>query len=259
MTTIERKPLLGKKVQLMATCLCDAFYDDAAIATVQVLEHLGLTVEFPAAQTCCGQPAFNSGDWTASRRVMRHMVRTFKSELPVIVPSSSCAAMVFHGSLLAFEHEPDRPEVEQLARRTWELADFIVHGLGVTTWPGRFDAAIAFHRSCHSRGTRSATAAATLMRSIPGVTLVEFGEAEQCCGFGGTFSVTFPNISAAMGRLKLEHLRAAQPQLLVGIDTSCLMHLGGLAEKEGHAVPYRHVAQVLRDALQNGGLLPAAG
>jgi L-lactate dehydrogenase complex protein LldE len=259
MTTIERKPLLGKKVQLMATCLCDAFYDDAAIATVQVLEHLGLVVEFPEAQTCCGQPAFNSGDWSASRRVMRHMVRTFKSELPVIVPSSSCAAMVFHGSLLAFEHEPDRPEVEQLARRTWELADFIVHGLGVTTWPGRFDAAIAFHGSCHSRGTQSATAAATLMRSIPGVTLVEFGEAEQCCGFGGTFSVTFPNISEAMGRLKLEHLRAAQPRLLVGIDTSCLMHLGGLAEKEGQPMPYRHVAQVLRDALQNGGLLPAAG
>jgi L-lactate dehydrogenase complex protein LldE len=259
MTTIERKPLLGKKVQLMATCLCDAFYDDAAIATVQVLEHLGLAVEFPEAQTCCGQPAFNSGDWSASRRVMRHMVRTFKSELPVIVPSSSCAAMVFHGSELAFEHEPDRPEVEQLARRTWELADFIVHGLGVTTWPGRFDAAIAFHRSCHSRGTQSATAAATLMRSIPGVTLVEFGEAEQCCGFGGTFSVTFPNISEAMGRLKLEHLRAAQPRLLVGIDTSCLMHLGGLAEKEGQPMPYRHVAQVLRDALQNGGLLPAAG
>lgn len=259
MTTIERKPLLGKKVQLMATCLCDAFYDDAAIATVQVLEHLGLTVEFPEAQTCCGQPAFNAGDWSASRRVMRHMVRTFKSELPVIVPSSSCAAMVFHGSLLAFEHEPDRPEVEQLARRTWELADFIVHGLGVTTWPGRFDAAIAFHRSCHSRGTRSATAAATLMRSIAGVTLVEFGEAEQCCGFGGTFSVTFPNISEAMGRLKLEHLRAAQPQWLVGIDTSCLMHLGGLAEKAGQPVPYRHVAQVLRDALQNGGLISQEG
>jgi L-lactate dehydrogenase complex protein LldE len=257
MTMIERQPLRGKKVQLMATCLCDAFYDDAAIATVQVLEHLGLTVEFPEAQTCCGQPAFNAGDWAASRRVMRHLVRTFQSELPVIVPSSSCAAMVFHGSLLAFEHEPDRPEVEQLARRTWELADFIVHGLGVTTWPGRFDAAIAFHRSCHSRGTRSATAAATLMRSIPGVTLVEFGEAEQCCGFGGTFSVTFPNISEAMGRLKLAHLRAAQPRLLVGIDTSCLMHLGGLAEKEGQPVAYRHVAQVLRDALQNGGLLAA--
>ena len=255
MMTIERKLPLGKKVQLMATCLCDAFYDDAAIATVEVLEHLGLTVEFPEAQTCCGQPAFNAGDWAASRRVARHMMRTFTGELPVIVPSSSCAAMLFHGSLLAFEHEADLPEVVQLARRTWELADFIVNGLGVKTWPGRLDASIAFHRSCHSRGTGTPEAAATLMRSIAGVKLLEFGEAEQCCGFGGTFSVSFPHISEAMGRLKLQHLRAVQPQLLVGIDTSCLMHLSGLAEKEGQPVQHRHVAQVLRDALKNGGLL----
>jgi L-lactate dehydrogenase complex protein LldE len=255
MTTIERKPLLGKKVQLMATCLCDAFYDDAAIATVEVLEYLGMTVEFPEGQTCCGQPAFNAGDWAASRRVARHMVRTFAGELPVIVPSSSCAAMVFHGSLLAFEHEPDLPEIEQVARRTWELADFIFNGLGVKTWPGKLDAAIVFHRSCHSRGTGSPEAAATLMRSIEGVKLLEFGEAEQCCGFGGTFSVSFPHISEAMGRLKLQHLRAAQPQLLVGIDTSCLMHLSGLAEKEGRPIKHQHVAQVLRDALKNGGLL----
>jgi len=257
MTPIERKPPLGRKVQLLATCLCDAFYDDAAIATVQVLEHLGVAVEFPAAQTCCGQPAFNAGDWAASRRVVRHLVRTFRGELPMVVPSSSCAAMVYHGALLAFAHEPDLPEVEQLARRTWELADFIVNGLGVKTWPGRFDAALAFHRSCHTRGSQSAEAAATLMRSITGVKLVELGEAEQCCGFGGTFSVTFPNISEAMGRLKLQHLRAAQPDFLVGVDTSCLMHLGGLAEHEGKPAKCRHVAQILRDALQNGGLLAA--
>jgi L-lactate dehydrogenase complex protein LldE len=255
MMTIERKLPLGKKVQLMATCLCDAFYDDVAVATVEVLEYLGLTVEFPEGQTCCGQPAFNAGDWPASRRVARHLVRTFKSELPVVVPSSSCAAMVFHGARLAFEHEPDLPDVEQLARRTWELADFIVHGLGVKSWPGTFDAAIAFHRSCHTRGSDSAEAAAMLMRSIAGVSLVEFEEAEQCCGFGGTFSVSFPQISEAMGRLKLQHLRAARPQIVVGVDTSCLMHLGGLAENEGHPIKHLHVAQVLRDALKNGGLL----
>ena len=97
--------------------------------------------------------------------------------------------------------------MEQLARRTWELADFIVNGLGVASWPGRFDANIAFHRSCHTRGSGSAEAAAKLMRSIAGVNLLELNEAEQCCGFGGTFSVSFPYISAAMGRLKLQHLR----------------------------------------------------
>ena len=245
MTTIERKPPLGEKVQLMATCLCDAFYDDAAIATVQVLEHLGLTVEFPEAQTCCGQPAFNAGDWNASRRVVRHLLRTFKGELPVVVPSSSCAAMVFHGALLAFEHERDLPEVEQLARRTWELADFLVNGLGVTSWPGRFDGAIAFHRSCHTRGTRSAEAAATLMRSIPGVTLVEFGEAEQCCGFGGTFAIKNAEVSSAMLAEKVRGVLNTRAEAVTGCDNSCLMHIGGALHRQRTGVKPVHLAEIL--------------
>ena len=146
----RKLPGTDKRVQLMATCLCDAFYADAARATVEVLEYLGCRLEFPEGQTCCGQPAFNGGDWAASRKVVRHTVRTFAGELPVIIPSASCAAMVFHGALLAFEKEPDLPEVRQLANRTWELADFIVNALGVRTWPGRYDAKVAFHRSCHS-------------------------------------------------------------------------------------------------------------
>src|SRR5262249_871340 len=196
MLNSERSPLTGKRVQLMATCLCEAFYDDVAIATVEVLEHLGVEVVFPEAQTCCGQPAFNGGDWTASRKVVRHTVRTFAGDDPVVVPSGSCAAMLFHGAVLEFEKEPGLPEVAGLGRRAWELVDFIVHGLGITQWPGKFEATIAFHRACHTRGTKSAEAALTLLRSIAGAKVVEFGEAEQCCGFGGTFSVSFPNISA---------------------------------------------------------------
>jgi L-lactate dehydrogenase complex protein LldE len=245
-----RSPLTGKRVQLMATCLCDAFYDDVAIATVEVLEHLGVEVAFPDGQTCCGQPAFNGGDWEASRKVVRHTVRTFAGDDPVVVPSGSCAAMLFHGAPLEFEKEPDQTEVEALGRRTWELADYIVNGLGVKTWPGRYDARIAFHRSCHTRGTASAEAALTLLASIAGVTVVEFGEPEQCCGFGGTFAVTFPHISAAMGDLKLEHVRAVRPDVLVSPDMSCLMHISGLAVKEGNPVRTLHVAQVLREALK---------
>lgn len=247
----ERTPITGKRVQLMATCLCDAFYDDVAAATVEVLEHLGVEVVFPEGQTCCGQPAFNGGDWVASRKVVRHTVKTFAGADPVVVPSGSCAAMMFHGAILEFEKEPDLPEVEALGRRTWELVDYIVNGLGVKTWGGRFDGKIAFHRACHTRGTRSAEAALTLLRSIPGVQVVEFGEAEQCCGFGGTFSVAFPNISTAMGDLKLEHVRAAGPDVLVSPDMSCLMHMTGLAAREGKPVKGMHVAQVLRDALKN--------
>jgi L-lactate dehydrogenase complex protein LldE len=250
MLNTERSPVSGKRVQLMATCLCDAFYDDVAAATVEVLEHLGVDVTFPEGQTCCGQPAFNGGDWVASRKVVRHTVRTFAGEEPVVVPSGSCAAMMFHGAVLEFEKETDLPEVEALGRRTWELADFVVNGLGVTTWPGRFEAKIAFHRSCHTRGTKSSEAAAALLKSIAGVQVVEFGEAEQCCGFGGTFSVSFPNISAAMGELKLEHVRAAQPDVLVSTDMSCMMHIGGLATRDGKPVKTMHVAQVLRDALK---------
>src|SRR5436305_67377 len=191
MLNSERTPITGKRVQLMATCLCDAFYDDVAAATVEVLEHLGVEVVFREAQTCCGQPAFNGGDWNASRKVVRHTVRTFAGDEPIVIPSGSCAAMLFHGAVLEFEKEPDLPEVAALGRRAWELCDFIVNGLGVKSWPGRFPATIAFHRACHTRGTDSAEAALTLLGSIDGVRLVPFGEGEQCCGFGGTFAVSF--------------------------------------------------------------------
>lgn len=246
----ERSPVSGRRVQLMATCLCDAFHDDVAAAAVEVLEHLGCEVLFPEGQTCCGQPAFNGGDWPASRKVVRHTVRTFSGEEPVVVPSGSCAGMLFHGAVLEFEREPDLPDVEALGRRAWELGDFIVNGLGVRSWPGSYDAAVALHRSCHTRGTKSGEAVALLLRSIQGVRLVEFGESEQCCGFGGTFSVGFPNISAAMGDLKLSHVRASNPDVLVSGDTSCLMHLSGLAAREGTALKTLHFAQVLRDALR---------
>ncbi len=239
----------------MATCLCDAFYDEAAKASVEVLEHLGCEIEFPESQTCCGQPAFNGGDWAASRKVVRHTVKAFAGELPIIVPSGSCAAMLFHGAPLEFEKEPDRAEVSALGARTWELCDYVVNGLGVKTWPGRLPGRIAFHRSCHSRGTASGDAALTLLRSIDGLELAEFGEGEQCCGFGGTFSVSFPNVSTAMGTLKLSHVLETNPEMIASADMSCLMHLAGLAERAGQPIRTLHVAQILRDALVHAELV----
>ena len=240
--------LAGRRVQLMATCLCDAVYADVARATVEVLELAGCEVVFPEAQTCCGQPAFNSGDWESARRVGRHTLDVFAEVLPVVVPSASCAAMVKHGFSLAFEHQPEIDRVRELAARTWELAEFLVEGLGVAHWGGAYRRTLAFHRSCHSRGSTAGESARQLLRSIDGVTLVEQDEAEQCCGFGGTFSVSFPHLSAAMGRTKLAAVERVAPDELVGGDMSCLMHLGGLAEKQGRAVRCRHLAQILRDA-----------
>ncbi|MBA4136040.1 MAG: (Fe-S)-binding protein [Opitutus sp.] len=244
-----------RRVQLMATCLCDAFYDDVARATVEVLDYLGVEVAFPEGQTCCGQPAFNGGDWPASRKVVRHTLQTFVGTEPVLLPSGSCVAMLRHGALLEFEKEADLPEVHTLAERTWEFADFIVNALHVTTWPGRYDAMIAFHRNCHNRGTGSEAASLALLSSIVGAKVVPFGEAEQCCGFGGTFSVAFPHLSSRMGNLKLDHIREAKPDVLVSGDMSCLMHMGGLAQKAGRPIKTQHLAQVLRDALRSGGLL----
>lgn len=241
----------GKHVQLMATCLCDALFDDTAIAAVEVLEHLGCTVEVSPAQTCCGQAAFNAGDWPAARKVIRHILRAFPGDAPIVVPSASCAAMLFHGALLAFENEPELPEVRRLAKRVWEFGDYIVNALGVTNWRGRFDAKAVFHRSCHARGTLSGEAATKLLGTIDGLTLLPFDESEQCCGFGGVFSVAFPNISKSIGNLKLDNLLAAAPDLVISIDQSCLMNLSGLASKSGRPVKTRHIAQVLRDALNN--------
>ena len=240
----------GKNVLLMGTCLCDAFYDDVARATVEVLEHLGVTVHFPENQTCCGQPAFNSGDWTASRKVACYTAKVFEGDLPVIVPSGSCAAMNFHGNPLQFEECPD-PAIDSLARRTWEVCDFIVNGLGVREWKGSFDkpTRLAFHRSCHSRGTNTGEAITALLSSITNAEVVPFGQAEQCCGFGGTFSVTFPHISGRMGSLKLDHILDVQPDLLVSGDMSCLMHITGLARVQGRPIEHKHAIQVLRDTI----------
>lgn len=233
----------------MATCLCDAFYDQAARASVEVLEYLGCEVVFPEGQTCCGQPAFNGGDWKSSRKVVRHSVSVFAGDLPVIIPSGSCAAMLLHGAGLAFENEPDREEVADLTGRTWELCDFIVNGLGIKSWPGAYPRKAAFHRSCHTRGTETGPAAIQLLESIDGLDLVPFGEGEQCCGFGGTFSVSFPNVSEGMGELKIENILAAKPDILAAVDLGCVLHLSGLAQRKGKKLPTLHVAQILKEAI----------
>ncbi len=240
----------GKKVLMMGTCLCDSLFDEAAKATVEVLEHLGVEVVFPADQTCCGQPAFNSGDWKSSRKVAKHCAKVFSGQLPVIVPSGSCAAMNFHGNLLQFEKDTP-PNIASLARRTWEVFDFIVNGLGIGKWEGSLEkpTRIAFHASCHTRGTPTPEAATRLLASIGNVELVDFGQQDQCCGFGGVFSVVFPHISSRMGSVKLDHILEANPDLLCAADMSCLMHLGGLAQSQGRNIPYLHAIEILRDAI----------
>ncbi|MET3872344.1 (Fe-S)-binding protein [Puniceicoccus vermicola] len=238
----------------MATCLCDAFFDEAAKASVEVLEGLGIEVVIPQAQTCCGQPAFNGGDWKSSRAVVRHTLEVFAGDDPIIVPSGSCGAMMFHGAPLEFEKEKDLDLVKQTGARTWEIFDFLYRGLGIREWTGSWKGKIAVHSSCHTRGTGTPEAIRSLLGTIEGLELVDFAEPEQCCGFGGTFSVAFPNISRNMGTLKIGNVLETQPDLLVSGDMSCLMHLKGLAEKSGRSLPAKHAIELLRDTMNESSL-----
>jgi len=242
----------GKRLQLMGTCLCDAFYDEVAQATVEVLEHLGCSVEFPEGQTCCGQPAFNAGDWDSARKVLRYTRSVFAGEDPVVLPSGSCRSMLDHGAHLAFEQESDRAEQAALAGRSWELCDYIVNGLGIRTWGGHFPARVSLHRSCHTRGSLSYESAVQLLSTIEGLELNEVGELEQCCGFGGTFSVSFPKISRRMGQLKIEHLMEHNPDVVASLDMACSLHFGGMMERQGIPVRRLHVVEILRQALTEG-------
>lgn len=157
--------------------------------------------------------------------------------------------MMYHGAPLEFEMEDDLDVVNAVGRRTWELADFVVNGLGVESWPGSFPHRIAFHRSCHSRGTKAGEAAQQLLGSIDGLELIEFGEQEQCCGFGGAFSVTFPHLSGDIGQQKLDKILKNKPEYLVSADMGCLMHLGGIIGKQGMETKPMHVAEVLAASL----------
>ena len=245
----------GKRIQLMSTCLCDAFYADTAQATVEVLEHLGCRIEFPEGQTCCGQPAFNSGDWDSARKVVRYTRGVFSGNDPILLPSGSCKSMLAHGAALAFEGEADASEQAIWSNRAWELCDYIVNALGIREWPGSFKARVSLHRSCHTRGGQSYESAVQLLSSIEGIEIAQVGELEQCCGFGGTFSVSHPTLSKGMGELKVKHLMEPQPDVVASLDMACMMHFGGMMDREKITVPRMHVAQILRDSLKNKGIL----
>ena len=252
-----KKRTTGNVVNFMATCLCDAIFADAAKNAVEILKKFGCEVILPPNQTCCGQPAFNSGDFASARKVILHTIEAFSSnDYPVIVPSGSCAAMLFDSALIAFkdEDEQTKAKVQAFAERVWELNDFLVNALGVEKIGGKLKAKVAVHQSCHTKGTGTPDAMIKLLKSIEGIEIVEF-DSEGCCGFGGTFSVVFPQISSEMGENKVRKITAPNPDIITAADTSCLLHQRGIAERLGINYPAQHVCQIYVQALKNGGLL----
>jgi L-lactate dehydrogenase complex protein LldE len=251
-----------REVQLLVTCIVDSVYPAAGEAVVAVLEQLGVRVRFPHDQTCCGQPAYNAGFRAEARQLGLRTLELFEaSPAPVVVPSGSCAAMLVHGYADLFAGEPgllDR--AKRLAGRTYELSQFLTDVLKVDARlfgpAGELGGRTAYHPSCHlARGLGVHSGPRRLLESVPDVELAEVPEADECCGFGGLFSLKHADVSAAMLDRKLDNLRASGATQVVGCDMSCLMHIAGGLQRDaaaGRAGPVRcvHLAEVLAAALR---------
>ena len=242
------------KVSLFVTCIVDQFYPEVGESTVRVLRRLGVDVDFPSGQTCCGQPAFNSGFWADAKPVAKRLLKIFPGDRYVVVPSGSCATMirVFYPELLHDEPGP-LAEARELAPRVFELSEFIVDVLGVvdiapyreaTGAPDRRK--VTYHEACHLRRELGVTTQPrTLISSVPGVELVEMQQSDVCCGFGGSFSVRYPDISGAMLQDKIDQIRETGAERFVSCDSGCIMHIAGGMERQKVDVRPMHIAELL--------------
>jgi L-lactate dehydrogenase complex protein LldE len=237
-------------ISLFIPCFIDQFYPDAGIGMVKILEKLGHTVHYPESQTCCGQPAFNSGYWDEARSVACGMLDAFRDAEVIVGVSGSCGAMlkVFYPEM--FHGQPREAEAKALAAKTHEFSSFLVNVLGVTDLGAEFPAKATFHDGCHGlRELGIKREPRALLANVKGLELIEMKEAETCCGFGGTFSVKFPEISTAMGEVKCASILETGADLVISNDSSCLMQIQGRLDRQGKPVRSMHLAEVLAHSM----------
>jgi L-lactate dehydrogenase complex protein LldE len=239
------------KVQLFHTCLVNEIDPEVGFAVVRVLERAGTLVEVPPAQTCCGQPAYNAGFHDDARAAARHTLRVLHAtEGPIVIPSGSCADMLIHQYAVLFRDEPEwLDKARAVASRCREFSQFLFDALGGKDDGTRLQARIAYHPSCHLlRGLGVRTQPKALLAGVDGVTLVPLIDEEECCGFGGLFSVKNPDISGSMMDRKLAAVERSSAERLVSCDLGCLMHLAGGLRRRGSSVKAQHLAQTLDEA-----------
>ena len=239
---------MAETVQLFVTCLIDSFFPQVGEAIVNVLNRAGLRVNFPSAQTCCGQPAFNAGLRSDARAMARHTLRVFeKTTGAIIIPSGSCAAMVRHGYLELFKDDPAwLRRAEALAKRTYEFTEYLVDVRAVTDLSARWVGKLTYHPSCHLlRGLGVDRQPRALLAAVRDAEIVELPEREDCCGFGGVFSVEHPELSAEFLKRKIAKFEKSASPTLVVADTGCLMHIQGGLAQQGKKQRAVHIAEVL--------------
>jgi L-lactate dehydrogenase complex protein LldE len=238
----------------MITCLVDTLYPETGEAVLRVLRRAGVVVEFPAGQTCCGQPAFNAGLRQQARAMAMHTIEVFEASMdPVVTPSGSCAAMIRHGYLELFADDPAwLLRAESLARRTYELSEFLVDRLGITDCGARWAGKLAYHRSCHLlRELGVDRQPLALLKAVGQASLVELPGSDECCGFGGVFSVEQPEISSAMLQRKLANLEASGAEWVVACDAGCITNINGGLRRAGKPARAVHLAEIL-DRVKDG-------
>ena len=232
------------RVMLMRTCLADMVAPSVARAAATVLYRVGVEVMVPRRQTCCGQPGWSSGHPDQARPVARQTLRAFAGADPVVVPSGSCAAMIRHGYADLFAGQPEEEAAQAMAARTVELSQFLARQ-GLRPRSGG-TGSVTYHDSCHMlRILRERESPRTLLGGIDGLELREMEQTEVCCGFGGTFSVNYPEVSGSLGEEKARAAAATGADELVACDLSCLLHIVGRARRTGIRLKARHIAEVL--------------
>ncbi len=233
-------------VCFFGTCLVDLFYPEAGLAGIQLLEREGIEVIFPQDQTCCGQPAFNSGYHDEALEVARHQLDCFGKNIPIVVPSASCAGMMRNHYPELFAGRSDDSRARDLAERTYELTEFLVNVLDVTLKDIGEPVRVTLHTSCSAwREMGVAGESKQLLAQLSNVELVELEREKECCGFGGTFAVKHPEISAAMVNDKTADICATGAERVLGGDCGCLMNITGALEHQGKNIPGQHIANFL--------------
>ncbi len=235
-------------VQLFVTCLVDSFFPETGEAVVNILNRLGVDVNFPREQTCCGQPQFNAGLRRDARAVAEHTIQVFENAAgDVVTPSGSCAHQFRHNYLELFEGDSVwYPRAQALAERTYEFTEYLVDQLGVTDVGAKWDGLLTYHPSCHTlRGINVDQQPRALLANVKGATLIELPHAEECCGFGGVMSVEHPELSAEWLKRKISNLEATQSPTLVVTDAGCLMHIAGGLNRQRKYQRVMHIAELL--------------
>ena len=245
-----------KTVSLFVTCLVDQLFPQVGVSVVNILNHFGLTVDFPKQQTCCGQLAFNNGYHDQAREVAEHFLASFKHSDYIITPSGSCTSMIktFYPSLFP-THSELQTHAKRIADNTFEFSQFLVDILEIRNRRTRVAAPtrVTFHDACHAlRELGISQAPRTLIEGIEGVELIESEGHSSCCGFGGTFSVKYPEISNAILQDKIEHIRDSRADYVVSVDSSCLMQIGTALSRQGIQTKPIHLAELIATSLGNG-------